>query len=160
MRCCLNVASQYLQSIWPAKLVICFDVSSATHTGLTRRKRCSEHTTQSRQRLTQTRLGVIGDRAMRMTATQAWNSLPAFITASASLPTFRRRLELCCLLYLFITVDLYRVPCPRSLFLMQRKPLRYNNNNNNNLMDKVRVCRGFSVTLADSSNQSKCSQKK
>jgi len=40
-----------------------------------------------------TRLSTIGDRSFRVTVAQAWNSLPTNVTASTSLPSFKRELK-------------------------------------------------------------------
>jgi len=38
-------------------------------------------------------LSTIGDRSFRVTVAQAWNSLPTNVTASTSLPPFKRQLK-------------------------------------------------------------------
>ena len=40
-----------------------------------------------------TRLSTIGDRSFRVTVAQAWNHLPTSVTASTSLPSFKRQLK-------------------------------------------------------------------
>ena len=44
--------------------------------------------------VSRTLLSTIDDRSFRVTVTQAWNSLPTNVTASTSLPSFKRQLKL------------------------------------------------------------------
>jgi len=48
---------------------------------------------QPRLIVPRTRLSTIGDRSFRVTVAQAWNSLPTNVTASTSLPSFKRQLK-------------------------------------------------------------------
>jgi len=75
-----------------------------------------------------TRLSTIGDRPFRVIVAQAWNSLPTNVTASTSLPSFKRQLQTFLvtksfpsLYYLFIMKIVHRVQVKRKQIQTEKK---------------------------------------
>ena len=70
---------------------------------------------------------VIGDRAFGVTAARVWNTLPADVTSSSSLPVFKRRLKLSYIqIFMRDTVIIViSVKCSRSFFSNCTTPVSY-----------------------------------